>query len=147
MNKRERHQLIKDMVRNEKIGRQMDIQQRLEQQGVLVTQTTLSRDLRELGLTKVYEGNQSFYVLPSDQDTLSLGQVLASSVTKVERASFILVFHTELGESALLANAIDAEKPENILGTIAGADTLLAICRDEASAMAVQEDIERHINS
>ena len=145
MNKKERQEAIKKMVREEKIRRQHDIQERLEKMGVVVTQTTLSRDLREMGLTKMHEDNQSFYVLPGGEDGLSLAQVLATSVRKVERASFVLVFHTELGEAALLANAIDAEKPDRILGTVAGADTLLAICRDDQAAQSIQEEVEQFI--
>lgn len=53
MRKRERHQLIKRMITEEKLGTQKEIQDRLEACDVFVTQTTLSRDLRELGLTKV----------------------------------------------------------------------------------------------
>lgn len=52
MNKVERHELIKSMIRQGKVGRQIDIQLWLEDQGITVTQTTLSRDLRELGLSK-----------------------------------------------------------------------------------------------
>ncbi len=145
MNKQERHNLIKEMITAEKISRQLDIQKRLEAYGISVTQTTLSRDLRELGLLKVYEGDKSFYVLPEDEDSITLGRILAASTRKVERASFVLVFHTQLGEAAILANTIDAEKPDEILGTIAGADTLLVICRDEAAAAAVQADVQEHL--
>ena len=55
MNKVERHELIKSMIRQGKVGRQIDIQLWLEDQGIAVTQTTLSRDLRELGVIKVHE--------------------------------------------------------------------------------------------
>ena len=60
MNKASRHELIKTMIRQEKIGRQTDIQQGLKEQGITVTQTTLSRDLRELGVIKTYEGGKSY---------------------------------------------------------------------------------------
>ena len=63
MNKVERHELIKSMIRQGKVGRQIDIQLWLEDQGITVTQTTLSRDLRELGVIKVHESGESFYAL------------------------------------------------------------------------------------
>ena len=143
MNKAERQDLIKNMIQEEKIGRQADIQQNLEERGIFVTQTTLSRDLREIGLVKVYENGNSFYALAEEEGERSFTQLLADYAYKVQRASFILVLHSDLGEAALMANIIDAEKPETILGTVAGADTLLVICRDEAAAQAGEEGINR----
>lgn len=145
MNKLERHELIKSMIRQGKIGRQMDIQLELERQGVFVTQTTLSRDLRELGVIKVHENGTSFYALVEEEEQAGFCQQLAQYTQKVERASFILVLHSDLGEAALMANIIDAEKPEPILGTVAGADTLLVICRDEAAAQQVEDEINRYL--
>ncbi|HEM5489990.1 TPA: arginine repressor [Streptococcus suis] len=142
MNKAGRHDLIRAMIRQEKIGRQTDIQQALEAQGVVVTQTTLSRDLRELGVIKIYENGQSFYSLAVEDEGVHFIQLLAQYAYKVDRASFILVLHSDLGEAALMANIIDAEKPEEILGTLAGADTLLVICRDEAAAQKVEAEIK-----
>ena len=146
MNKASRHELIKTMIRQEKIGRQTDIQQGLKEQGITVTQTTLSRDLRELGVIKTYEGGQSYYSIASDNESISYIQLLAQYARKVERASFILVLHSDLGEAALMANIIDAEKPETILGTLAGADTLLVICRDEDAARKVEIEIKHYLD-
>lgn len=145
MNKAERQDLIKSMIQEQKIGRQADIQRNLEERGIFVTQTTLSRDLREIGLVKVYENGQSFYAITEDERERSFTQLLADYAYKVQRASFILVLHSDLGEAALMANIIDAEKPETILGTVAGADTLLVICRDEAAAQVVEEEINRFL--
>lgn len=145
MNKVERQDFIKHMVQENRIGRQADNQAILENNGIFVTQTTLSRDLREIGLVKVYENGQSFYAITEDERERSFTQLLADYAYKVQRASFILVLHSDLGEAALMANIIDAEKPETILGTVAGADTLLVICRDEAAAQVVEEEINRFL--
>ncbi|HFI0256729.1 TPA: arginine repressor [Streptococcus suis] len=146
MNKQERHELIKMMIRQEKIGRQADIQESLKQRGITVTQTTLSRDLRELGLVKLYENGEAYYALTDKEDVTDFSQLLAQYAYKVERASFILVLHSDLGEAALMANIIDAEKPETILGTLAGADTLLVICSDETAAQEIEEEIKSFLD-
>ncbi|HEM3577233.1 TPA: arginine repressor [Streptococcus suis] len=146
MNKAGRHELIKNMIRQEKIGRQTDIQQALEAQGVVVTQTTLSRDLRELGVIKIHENGQSFYSLAIEEEGDNFIELLAQYAYKVDRASFILVLHSDLGEAALMANIIDAEKPSSILGTLAGADTLLVICRDEEAAKQVEAEINYYLS-
>lgn len=141
MKKVERQELIKSMIRQEKIGRQADIQSGLKERGIEVTQTTLSRDLRELGVIKLHENGRSVYFIADQGEQAPFCQLLAQYTYKVERASFILVLHSELGEAALMANIFDAEKPQTVLGTVAGADTLLVICRDEASAQQVEAEI------
>ena len=62
MKKTERHLLIQQMIRNEKLSTQKEIQDRLEAKGIAVTQTTLSRDLRDLGLVKVKRKDQLYYI-------------------------------------------------------------------------------------
>ena len=107
MRKSERHQLIKWMIKEEKLGTQKDIQKRLEDEGVFVTQTTLSRDLREIGLAKLKKDGQVYYVLAHETEELDLAEFLASHVQAVSRAEFTLVFRTGLGEATVLANVVD----------------------------------------
>ncbi len=64
----------------------------------MVTQTTLSRDLRELGVIKIHENGRSFYSLAIEEERVNFIQLLAQYAYKVDRASFILVLHSELGE-------------------------------------------------
>lgn len=141
MKKRDRHQLIKEMVLTSRLSTQRDIQLELEARGVEVTQTTLSRDLRELNLIKAREKGQSFYILPDVPRAFDFRALLSPYVIKAKRASFVLVLHTRLGEAALVSNIIDTAKPIQILGTVAGADTLLVICRDEAAAQEVEREL------
>lgn len=146
MNKAERHDFIAQMIREEKVNRQVDIQENLKKAGVSVTQTTLSRDLREMGFIKVHENGQSYYTLAiKKEEQVKFSKLLAQYAYKVERASFLLVLHSDLGEAALMANIIDAEKPVSILGTLAGADTLLVVCRDEDAAKQVEEEINQFL--
>lgn len=141
MNKNNRHQLIKDIITENRVSTHKEIQTHLLKHGINVTQTTLSRDLRELGLVKVRDNNETFYALPVVHEEESLGEVLSPYVNKVERASFVLVIHTRLGEAAIVSNIIDAEKPKQILGTLAGADTLIIICRDELAAQDIEKEL------
>ncbi|MFX3977057.1 arginine repressor, partial [Streptococcus suis] len=73
-------------------------------------------------------------------------QLVAQYAYNVERARFILVLHSERGEAALMANIIDAEKPETLLGTLAGANTLLVICRDDVAAQQGEAEINYYLN-
>lgn len=139
MRKRERHQLIKRMITEEKLGTQKEIQDRLEVCDVFVTQTTLSRDLRELGLTKVKKNDVVYYVLANETEKIDLVEFLSHHLEGVARAEFTLVLHTKLGEAAVLANVVDDNKDEWILGTVAGANTLLVICKDQHAAKVMEE--------
>ena len=139
MRKRERHQLIKRMITAEKLGTQKEIQDRLEACGVFVTQTTLSRDLRELGLTKVKKNDIVYYVLANETEKIDLVEFLSHHLEGVARAEFTLVLHTKLGEASVLANVVDSNKDGWILGTVAGANTLLVICKDQHAAKVMEE--------
>ena len=139
MRKRERHQLIKRMITEEKLGTQKEIQDRLEACDVFVTQTTLSRDLRELGLTKVKKNDVVYYVLANETEKIDLVEFLSQHLEGVARAEFTLVLHTKLGEASVLANVVDSNKDGWILGTVAGANTLLVICKDQHAAKVMEE--------
>ena len=139
MRKRERHQLIKQMITEEKLGTQKEIQDRLEARNVFVTQTTLSRDLRELGLTKVKKNDKVYYVLANETEKIDLVEFLSHHLEGVARAEFTLVLHTKLGEAAVLANVVDSNKDEWVVGTVAGANTLLVICKDQHAAKVMEE--------
>ena len=141
MKKKKRHDLIKKMIKEEKLGTQKDIQTRLEEEGIYVTQTTLSRDLREIGLIKVKKNGQLYYVLAQETARIDLTEVLSYHLIGVARAEFTLVLHTRLGEAAVLANIIDENRDERILGSLAGADTLLLICRNQDTAKEIEEQI------
>ena len=141
MKKTERHKLIKKMIKEEKLSTQKDIQDRLKAQGIVVTQTTLSRDLREIGLTKAKKNNEVYYVLADDTHKIDLAEFLSYHLQGVSRAEFSLVLHTRLGDDSILANFVDANKGELILGTVAGANTLLVICRDTAAAKQMEEQL------
>ena len=139
MRKKDRHSLIKQMITEEKLGTQKEIQDRLEARNVFVTQTTLSRDLREIGLTKVKKNDMVYYVLANETDKIDLVDFLSHHLEGVARAEFTLVLHTKLGEAAVLANVVDSNKDGRILGTVAGANTLLVICKDQHAAKVMEE--------
>lgn len=145
MKKQQRHELIKKMIKEEQLGTQKDIQDRLEKEGIFVTQTTLSRDMRELALTKIKRNGKLFYVLAQETSSINLLDLLSKHILRVARAEFSLVFHTRLGEAAVLANAIDEDTDERVLGTVAGANTLLVICRDSQAAAEIEAAINSRI--
>ncbi|EFQ56909.1 arginine repressor [Streptococcus downei F0415] len=141
MNKIERQNKIRAIIQEERVGTQEEIKASLARQGIAVTQATLSRDLREIGLLKRRDENGKLYYSLSAEETSHLSDVARDYIKKISRASFILVLSTELGEADVLANIIDREGRSDILGTVAGADTLLVICQDAVKAQTIEEEL------
>ena len=139
MRKRERHQLIKRMITEEKLGTQKEIQDRLEACDVFVTQTTLSRDLRELGLTKVKKNDVVYYVLANETEKIDLVEFLSHHLEGVARAEFTLVLHTKLGEASVLANVVDSNKRWVDLRYCCRSEYLVVICKDQHAAKVMEE--------
>ena len=132
--KRDRQAVIKQMISRDKIGTQEEIKQRLE------AEATLSRDLREIGLLKLRDEEGRLYYSLSEHVLPSLDPTVKDYVKSVSRAQFMLVLHTELGEADVLANLIDSDGNPEILGTVAGADTLLVICKDAVVAEKLESE-------
>ncbi len=107
MKKTERHLLIQQMIRNEKLWDSKEIQDRLEAKGIAVTQTTLSRDLRDLGLVKVKRKDQLYYILPNEPEVAEIVLCCLAMPSLSHEQEPTLVLRTELGEAALLANGVD----------------------------------------
>ena len=141
MNKKDRQERIIRLIQEGNIGTQEEIKRYLQDDGISVIQATLSRDLRELGLLKLRNSDGKLYYSLSTQTNPQLDPAIYSYVKKLERAGFMLVIHTNLGEADVLANIIDAENNDTILGTVAGADTLLVICKDEMVASRLEKEI------
>ena len=144
MKRTERLTLITEIVTGNKIATQEDLQASLEERGVSITQATLSRDMRELNIIKKRENGKSFYSflhLESEVQRSNLQLQFSRFVVKVASSSVMVVVHTHLGEADLLANALDAQKRSDILGTIAGADTLLITCASAKAAKALVTEI------
>ncbi|WP_270280566.1 arginine repressor [Streptococcus mutans] len=141
MNKLSRQNKIKQIIRSKHIGTQEELKHQLELEKVFVTQATLSRDMRELGLFKSRDKEgYLYYEIPENGSTIFTPAAFYY-IKKVFRTDALLVFHTNLGEADVLANLIDSESHSEILGTVAGADTLLVICKNEEIASQLESDV------
>lgn len=141
MNKVERHSKIKRMIQKGHISTQEEIKQLLSLEGIVVTQATLSRDLREIGLLKLRDAEGKLYYTLSDVSNGTFLEAVLPYIERIARSGALLVIHTQLGDADVLANIIDAEKRPQILGTVAGADTLIVVCQNETAAEILESDI------
>ncbi len=136
MNKAYRQGQILKLIRAKSVRTQEDLARELRDGlGVPATQVTLSRDIRELGLVKTPEGYRQVAV----QAAPELADVAAEILQDVRQAQNLVVLKTAPGNANALAVAIDAESMPEVVGTIAGDDTILLIAPDNDAAAALRE--------
>lgn len=129
MNKSERHQKILKLVRELSVHTQEQLAQLLKQRGIETTQVTLSRDIRELGLVKTHQGYAE--LSGSSPRFLSLAREFMASAVAAQN---LVVVRTSPGHAMSLAIALDTEDYPNVVGTIAGDDTIFIAMPDAISA-------------
>jgi transcriptional regulator of arginine metabolism len=138
-NKRNRLQVITEILRSSVVGSQEDLLQLLTDRGLSVTQATLSRDLKLLKVAKTPLANGTYkYVLPSITKTISPQGTFNhltshGAVLSLEFSGTLAVVKTKPGYASAIAWDIDNKGAEEILGTIAGDDTILIIPREGVS--------------
>ncbi len=146
--KKQRHTKILELIKTEPIERQEDIAKRLNDLGYMVTQATVSRDIRDLNLIKQSAGGVIKYALPeeiSTDNTIKLIDIFSNSVISVECAENLLVVKTLSGTAHAAASAIDSMSNKSILGTIAGDDTILIITKNSQQAESVKTGLTQLI--
>ena len=138
MTKSYRQGQILKLIRGKRIHTQDDLAAELKALGIAATQVTLSRDIRDLRLVKTREGYQEMAAEESGpQFSLLAGEFLQD----VLRAQNLVVLKTSPGHANSVAVALDGERWPEVVGTIAGDDTILVIAPDTPTAESVQEKL------
>ena len=134
MSKLTRQQLILQLIENGKVASQEELRRALARQGHQVTQATLSRDIHELGIIKTGTGYSVAAQAAGEARHPSAERLVREFVLGVHEAQNQLVVKTSVGSAQPVAAALDAEGWEEMLGSIAGDDTILIICADKQHA-------------
>jgi len=147
MKKESRQELILQLIKNNPIGTQDELVEALKDAGVIATQSTVSRDIRELQLGKsVVEGRFIYkapIVFPKNQSqNVRYGDVLGAGLTSVVVTKELLVVRTVSGMAMAVAAAIDALDLKEIAGTIAGDDTIMIALAQDGDRDYVLKKIE-----
>ena len=149
--KKNRLNKIIEIITTCEVETQDDLIAHLQAAGFSVTQATVSRDIRELGLSKVVTGRGSYrYILPrenKDARQLEISHALAETIVRVEVAQNIIVLHTYAGMAQAVALEVDHLSHADILGCVAGDDTIIIVARDNAGAVALGQQMQELIRS
>jgi transcriptional regulator of arginine metabolism len=135
MNKAYRHGQILKLIRQRNIHTQEELAHALRDLGIPATQVTLSRDIRELRLAKTQDGYRQLAAEPAGPDFATLA---ADFVLDIRIAQHLLVLKTAPGHANSVAVALDHEAWPEIVGTVAGDDTILIVLPDNATAEALR---------
>ncbi len=144
--KSRRQEIIINLVTKYEIDTQEELIGMLRREGYDVTQATVSRDIRELKLTKVPTGRGSYrYTVPpkeSREPVFKFNNVLVESIKKVEFAGNIVVLKTFAGLAPAVATGLDAIESHDILGCVAGDDCIILVARTHDAAKDISERIK-----
>ena len=135
MNRNERHAAILRLVREQPLSTQAELADALRREGHEVVQTTVSRDVHELGLIKVRDaGGRLVYAFAEDGGySEELSEALTRWALTVEPSGNLVVLTTPYGYASALAQAIDVARHPHVAGTIAGENTVLLVAREPAT--------------
>ena len=142
--KAQRHGAIRDLLASSAVSNQDELRRKLRRRGFAVTQATLSRDIHELRLSKgpagyaLPNGNGHGAAAEEDEGPPSVKEVLDSFGLRVTHALNQVILRTVMGGAQPVAAALDYEEWPEVVGTIAGDDTVLVICQDARHATEVE---------
>ena len=144
--RKERQAKIKELIEKYKIDTQDELIKRLKESGFSATQATMSRDIKELKLTKISDGKNSYYyVFPNSLSAENINKLNASLthlITSVNCAMNIIVIKTHAGMAQAVATGIDNIKSTDILGCVAGDDTIFIVTTTPEIALEIGAKIK-----
>src|SRR6266511_3139267 len=146
LGKAERQRLVASLVSRKRISTQFELLDALAGEGCRITQATVSRDIRELGLEKVRDPlGRPRYVAPQSARRTDPREALATILDQFGRsatpAGNVVVLQSELGSAPAIARAIDQLEHERIVGTLAGDDTVLVVAPSERDAKSLAREL------
>jgi transcriptional regulator of arginine metabolism len=149
MNRNERHAAILRLVRERPLSTQSDVVAALHESGHDVVQTTVSRDIHELGLVKVRgESGRLVYAPPEAGERArvdAVGEAVARWAVTVEPSGNLVVLTTPPGYASPLSQAIDLARHPRIAGSIAGENTVLLVAREPATGARLASELQNQM--
>ncbi len=143
-----RHAKIKELVEQQLVETQEELAELLRKTGIVVTQATVSRDIKELFLIKVPAGDGRYrYAFPPEQNLIfslsRMERIFQDSITGMDHSQNIIVLRTLPGAAQAVASTIDHVKWPEIIGTVAGDDTIFIVVKPPEETLQVMAKFHR----
>jgi len=145
MTKLARHFAIKEILSTRQIASQDALRLELRKKGFAVTQATLSRDLKELGVGRISSGEGAHYMLQAEAEVQILRPVVGAQVISMKANESLIVIRTLPGCANAVGEFVDAQNPDDIIGTIAGDNTLLVIPQSHHRTKHIMEFLRKKL--
>jgi transcriptional regulator of arginine metabolism len=149
MSKFDRQGAILRLVQDQPLSTQAEVAEALRAHGFEAVQTTVSRDIAQLGLVKVRDPEgRLVYALPGGADLDRLSELTAALrrwAVSLDASDNVLVIHTPPGHANALARALDAAHLSDVIGTVAGDDTIMIVTRQGVSAAELETELRHHL--
>jgi transcriptional regulator of arginine metabolism len=145
MNRTERHAAIQRLVREQPISTQTELADALRNEGHEVVQTTVSRDIHELGLIKVrHPSGKLVYAFPEDSAAYNeeLSEALTRWALTLEPSGNLVVVLTPYGYASALAQAVDVARHPHVAGTVAGENTVILVSREPVTGAELADELQ-----
>ena len=143
--KNSRQEMILDIIKENKVRTHETLVSELSKRGVFVTQATVSRDIKELGIVKVPDSKGSIYAVSARWDNPL--RKFAADVVSVTEAGNLVIVRTHPGMASAVAAAVDKEMHNEIAGSIAGDDTIFVAAASLEIAKGIAEKLEKYLTT
>lgn len=148
LNKRQRQDYLRGLISKEQIGTQDELLYWLQKAGIQVTQSTISRDIHEMGIVKVRgEDGYLYYALPESialrSQYLEFEHLVHENVLSIRHIEFVIVLRTVIDMANIIAAIIDEGIFEETVGTVAGADTIAIFCHNQEASQTLANRLEK----
>lgn len=146
--KARRHMKIQELISKEPVHTQEELAEKLREAGFDVTQATVSRDIKELGLIKIPTSDDEYrYAIPGEKHPSNLHErlkrMLRETVVSINDSENLVLIRTIPGNAHALASLLDNSNWEEVIGTVAGDDTILLVIKPKEAVSAVLERINQ----
>jgi transcriptional regulator of arginine metabolism len=138
-----RHDAIKRLVRERDLATQEEIAAALQDEGHVVVQTTVSRDIRDLGLVKIRRNGRLVYALPGSHDVEAMRRALRQFALGFEATGNLVVIATPAGAANVLGQVIDDVQHPHVAGTVAGDNTIFVAAREPFTGAELRDELYR----
>lgn len=143
--KNKRLEIERSILNENKIHSQVELKERLEENGIVISQSTLSRDLKELGYIRAPIGDGTYRIIKVEGGEERLDLLFRLGLVELSYVNNIIVIRTKTGNAQAVCTAIDHARIDGIVGTLAGDDTIFALAKNKSVAMRVVAELEKYI--
>jgi transcriptional regulator of arginine metabolism len=143
--KNKRLEIVRSILNENKVHSQVELKERLKESGVKISQSTLSRDLKELGYIRAPIGDGSYRIIKVEGGEERLDLLFRLGLVELSYVNNVIVIKTKTGNAQAVCTAIDHARIEGIVGTLAGDDTIFALAKKKSVAVRVVAELKKYI--